>query len=289
VGGWFHHRILETGRLPLFCFFIAFLVTFIFIRVSVRLIRAEVKWWPGNVTPGGLHIHHAVFGVVLMVVGGLAGLAVPNTPLPLPTTFAVIFGIGTALVLDEFALILHLDDVYWSSEGRLSVDAIFVAVGVTGMLLLGVTPSIASDVKGATASNSNAGGIAGTSVAVAFDFALVAITLLKGKVWTGLFGLFLPILSLVGAIRVGRPASPWARKFYKEGHRKAEKSRHREIRTRRAVVKIKNRVQDLLAGSPTSTTDPATGPVLPADTPASGALQTDAQSPDVQPVNQPGA
>ena len=149
MGDWFNHRILDTGRLPLFCFFIAFLVTFLFIRVSVRLIRAEVRWWPGNVTPGGLHIHHAVFGVVLMVVGGLAGLAVPNKPLPLPTTFAVIFGIGTALVLDEFALILHLDDVYWSSEGRLSVDAIFVAVGITGMLLLGVTPSVVTDVKGA--------------------------------------------------------------------------------------------------------------------------------------------
>jgi hypothetical protein len=250
VGDWFNHRILDTGRLPLFCFFIAFLVTFLFIRVSVRLIRAEVKWWPGNVTPGGLHIHHAVFGVVLMVVGGLAGLAVPNKPLPLPTTFAVVFGIGTALVLDEFALILHLDDVYWSSEGRLSVDAIFVAVGITGMLLLGVTPSVVSDVKGSTGANSNAGAVVSASVGVAFDFALVAITLLKGKVWTGLFGIFLPILSFVGAIRLARPASPWARRFYKSRPHKAEKSRHREIRTRRAVVKVKNRVQDLLAGGP---------------------------------------
>ena len=100
--------------------------------------------------------------------------------------------------------------------------------------------------------------MASASVGVAFDFALVAITLLKGKVWTGLFGIFLPILSFFGAIRLARPASPWARRFYKSRPRKAEKSRHREIRTRRAVVKVKNRVQDLLAGGPSVSDSMAT-------------------------------
>ena len=73
MGDWFQENILDTGRLPLFCFFAAFVLTFAFIRFSVRMIRAQVSWWPGNITPGGLHIHHVVFGTVAMVVGGVAG------------------------------------------------------------------------------------------------------------------------------------------------------------------------------------------------------------------------
>ena len=91
VEGWFARRILDTGRLPLFCFFVAFLLTFLFIRTSVRMIRAEVTWWPGNVTPGGMHIHHVVFGVVLMVIGGVAALAAPDHPVGIPAASAVVF------------------------------------------------------------------------------------------------------------------------------------------------------------------------------------------------------
>ncbi len=250
MGEWFSRRVLDTGHLPLFCFFVAFLVTFLFIRFSVRMIRRQVKWWPGNVTPGGLHIHHAVFGVVLMVIGGLAGLAAPDNPVAAPAACAAIFGVGTALVLDEFALILHLDDVYWSNAGRLSVDAIFVATGVTGLLLFGVVPSITGDVSNATKTHGGAGAALTLSIALLLDFALAAITLLKGKIWTGLFGLFVPILLITGAIRVGRPASPWARKFYSIKPRKVEKARRREIRYRQRFMRFKERLQDAVAGRP---------------------------------------
>ncbi len=250
MDGWFSRRVLDTGHLPLFCFFVAFLVTFLFIRFSVRMIRRQVKWWPGNVTPGGLHIHHAVFGVVFMVIGGLAGLAAPDNPVGVPSACAAIFGLGTALVLDEFALILHLDDVYWSNAGRLSVDAIFVAVGVTGLLLLGVVPSITGDVSGATKAHSGAKAALALGIVVLFDLGLAAITMLKGKIWTGLFGLFLPVLLLAGAIRIGRPASPWARKFYRDSARKTAKARRREIRYRRRFVKLKDSMQDAVAGRP---------------------------------------
>jgi len=250
VHGWFTRRVLETGRLPLFCFFIAFLATFLFIRFSVRMIRRQVKWWPGNVTPGGLHIHHAVFGIVFMMIGGLAGLAAPDNPVGIPSACAAIFGLGAALVLDEFALILHLDDVYWSNAGRLSVDAIFVATGVTGLLILGVTPDITGDVHGAAKGTSHAGAVIGVALTLAVNLGLAAISLLKGKVWTGLFGLFLPVILIVGAIRIGRPASPWARKFYKNKPKKVAKARRREIRYRRRFVRIKDRMQDALAGRP---------------------------------------
>ncbi len=249
MDGWFARRVLETGRLPLFCFFIAFLVTFLFIRFSVRMIRAQVKWWPGNVTPGGLHIHHAVFGVVFMVVGGLAGLAAPDNPVGVPSACAAVFGLGAALVLDEFALILHLDDVYWSDAGRLSVDAIFVATGVTGLLVLGATPDITGS-SDSTKSTSHLAAVIGIALTLTLNLALAAICLVKGKIWTGLFGLFLPILLLVGAIRAGRPASPWARKFYKTKPRKVEKARRREIRYRRRLMQFKERMQDAVAGAP---------------------------------------
>ncbi len=63
----FDERIVATGRLPLFAFFVAFLITFVLTRVNVRLIRADVRWWFRNVTAYDLHIHHVVFGVVLML------------------------------------------------------------------------------------------------------------------------------------------------------------------------------------------------------------------------------
>jgi hypothetical protein len=78
VSSWFQHVIVDTGKLRLFCFLVFFILAFLFIRLSVRLIRANVRWWPGNVTPGGTHIHHIVFGLAFMCVGGIGGLAVQD-------------------------------------------------------------------------------------------------------------------------------------------------------------------------------------------------------------------
>src|SRR5258708_31118546 len=120
VSRWLSEQIIHTGVLPRFCFFVAFIVGFGGIRVSVRLIRAGVRWWPGNLIAGAVHVHHMVFGVILMAAGGVAGLAAPTFGLFWRAGAAAVFGLGTALVLDEFALILHLRDVYWANEGRLS-------------------------------------------------------------------------------------------------------------------------------------------------------------------------
>src|SRR3954466_11392662 len=114
---WFTREIVDTGRLRLFCFLVCFIAGFLFIRVSVRMIRAQVSWWPGNVAPGGLHIHHVVFGMVMMLVAGFGLIALAEVRSPVPDVIlACLFGIGSALVLDEFALILHLSDVYWSTQ-----------------------------------------------------------------------------------------------------------------------------------------------------------------------------
>jgi hypothetical protein len=255
VGDWFQENILDTGRLPLLAFFAAFVLTFAFIRFSVRMIRAEVSWWPGNIAPGGLHIHHVVFGTVAMVVGGVAGLAVPLEPVLWRTICAALFGIGTALVLDEFALILHLDDVYWSEEGRLSVDAVAVATGVSGILLLGGVPLL-SDLTPWEGESDLAFGLS-IALVLAIDLVLAAVTLLKGKLLTGLVGLFVPLLLVVGAIRLARPSSIWARQRYqahdgRPGHpQKLAAAQRREARFREPIQRFKVAVQDAVAGAPT--------------------------------------
>ena len=250
MSGWFHLQIVNTGRLPLFCFFVAFVGSFVCIRLSVRLIRAKVRWWPGNFRTGSLHVHHMVFGVVLMGVGGIAQLAAPQHSLVWRSIPAGIFGVGTALVLDEFALILHLRDVYWRKEGRLSIDAVFAAVGVTALLLIGVSPVTVTRVDEYRLLPVGKGALVTLIVAVIVLFVLAGITLLKGKIWTGILGLFVPLIFIIGAIRLGRPDSPWARWRYRNRPARMAKARRREEQLRQPVIHAKTWFQDLLAGRP---------------------------------------
>jgi len=243
---WFEESIIETQRLPLFVFFVSLILAFVVTRVHVRLIRAGVGWFR-NVSVGDLHIHHVVFGVVLMLVGGVTGLIVSAYSTGWYAVAAAIFGVGSALVLDEFALILHLRDVYWSEEGRTSVDALFVAVAVTGLLLLGLRPLTWQTPYGVPAGGQLA------AAALVVNLVLAVITLLKGKIWTGLAGLFVPVLLVVGAVRLARPGSPWARWFFAPGSRrhnpaKMAKALRREVRWRRPVIRAKIAFQEFLSG-----------------------------------------
>src|SRR3954466_8451749 len=135
--------------MPLVFCLAAFILTFFVTRTIVRYIRSHAdsdaphKWWqPRNISAGGgLHIHHVVIGVILVMVSGITMVTLAvDGGIPEFTVAATFFGIGAALVLDEFALILHLQDVYWSEDGRTSVDAVFAAVAVAGLLILGLNP-----------------------------------------------------------------------------------------------------------------------------------------------------
>ncbi|BDD83201.1 membrane protein [Tsukamurella pulmonis] len=245
---WFANDIVAGGRLPLFSFCVGLIVGFMGIRISVRLIRANVRWWFGNVTPGGLHLHHMVFGVVLCL-GSAIGL-IANFDKATQTTAAVlagVFGLGAALILDEFALILYLRDVYWQEEeGRASVDAVFVAIAMSGLLLLGLRPLDLVDFAGFRDSPERAAQI-GFGV---ISLGTAAIVLLKGKIWTGLIGLFFFPLLLIGAIRLSRPGAPWARWRYEQDSRRMLRALRRERRLRRPLIRAKIAVQDLMAGRP---------------------------------------
>lgn len=154
MGHWWERNILEPGKLPLLLALTAFVLTFVVTRVITRLIRAG-KGPFGNVQAGGVHIHHVVPGVVLTVVGGFGAVASDRHGAG-GAIAAVVFGIGAGLVLDEFALILHLDDVYWSAEGRKSVEVVVITAALVG-LLLGGSPRSASTTSRTTNSRTGAG------------------------------------------------------------------------------------------------------------------------------------
>src|SRR4051794_34189501 len=122
--------------MPLVFCLVAFILTFFVTRTIVRYIRSHAdsdkprRWWqPRNISAGGgLHIHHVVIGVILVMISGVSMVTLAvDGGVPEFTVAATFFGIGAALVLDEFALILHLEDVYWAEDGRTSVDAVFTA------------------------------------------------------------------------------------------------------------------------------------------------------------------
>jgi lysyl-tRNA synthetase, class II len=224
---------------------VGFLGSWLFIRTSARMIRAQVSWWPGNVETGsGLHIHHLVWGICLMIGTGFLGFALQPYS-PYEEILAVLFGIGMGLTLDEFALWLHLEDVYWTDEGRSSVDAVVVALIFGLMVMVGLSP--AADVE------DNEGSTALIVLAVATHVAPCVLTMLKGKLLTGFIGLGIPFVGLVGMLRLAKPHSPWARRFYKEGSRRLKRSRERYAR----VERRRRRLMDAVAGAP-SDPDPET-------------------------------
>jgi hypothetical protein len=114
-------------------------LVWLFIRTSARLIRnPKITWWPGSVhTKGGLHIHHLVWGIVVVLISGFLNFALSPGGVWLDV-LAVLFGIGAGLTLDEYVLWLRLDDVYWSEEGRSSVDAVIAAATAGAMVLVAV-------------------------------------------------------------------------------------------------------------------------------------------------------
>jgi hypothetical protein len=247
MGGWFQQSVVAAGRLRLFCFFVAFIATFAFIRFSVRMIRAQVKWWPGNVTPGGVHIHHATFGLVFMCVGGVGGLVVQDTRSAWAAVAAALLGIGMALVLDEFALVLFLKDVYWREQGRMSVEVVFVAVALCGLALLGWVPL---GYTPASHGDTRLEAVAGIAIGLAVNVAFTVVCLLKGKIWCGVLGVYITLIAVVGAIRLARPGSFWARSRYPAGSRKLARAAAREERYRRPVSRFMTWFQDMVAGRP---------------------------------------
>jgi lysyl-tRNA synthetase class 2 len=227
-------------------FLVGLLATFLFVRINTRLIRAQVSWWFHDIeSEGGTHVHHMVIGVVLMVVSGIVLIAVSPQDLGAQIV-ALVFGAGVALTLDEFALILNLQDVYWRKEGRLSVDAVIIVVTAASLFVLGVNPF--EDLEQP--------GMSGDVFRVVLAWYVVVVIvpvlfcLLKGKVWTGVIGLFVPLVAIVGAIRLARPNSPWGRRRYRKSPKKLARAERREARLDVRWLAWRDAFFDLIAGKP---------------------------------------
>jgi hypothetical protein len=218
--------------------FLAILATFLVTRFVTRKIRSGAGGAGlGDVQVGGVHVHHQVFGILIMIGTGIALVSATPHGAALDGAAAV-FGVGIGLTLDEFALWLHLEDVYWAKEGRKSVDAIFCVLVVTGALIGGA--GFLSGRVGTAAWWSSVG-------VLLIDLLLSVICLLKGKVMTGVIGVVISVAALVGAVRLAKPGSWWAT------HRYASRPRRAARAVRRYGPRYQqrwNRLRDLVAGAP---------------------------------------
>ena len=148
-------------------------------------------------------------------------------------------------MLDEFALILHLEDDYWKKEGRASVQAVALVTACLACLLVGLSPFGVDDLDG--------GGRRVRLIAVAAVLVAIAATVvcvLKGKYRLALVAIFVPLVAVVGAVRLARPGSRWDRRHYgrrPHRHRRAvERTRAFDARWDPAF----RRIGDIIAGGP---------------------------------------
>lgn len=247
---WWQHEVVEGYKGPLLLSFAAFVITFVTTRGITRLIRAGRGPFH-NVSTGGVHMHHSTPGVVLLIVGGFSGVGSP--PLSAWTYLAAaLVGVGASLVLDEFAMIFRLQDVYWAQEGQLSVNVVTLAAACVGLAAVGVSPVQVDDLPAGIAAFRSA------AVAVLLvNFVPVAIAALKGKYPTALLGLFISPIAWVAAVRLARPTSPWARWRYRPVKRAHAQKRAAAFDDRWAPVR--RHWDDFIGGTPTLT-DAAAAP-----------------------------
>ena len=219
--------------------FIAILVTFLVTRTVTRLIRSGSGAGAGlgNVQIAGVHVHHQVFGILIIIGTGIVLVSATPHGTALDVA-AAIFGVGVSLSLDEFALWLHLQDVYWTEKGRKSVDAIFCVLVVTGALIGGID-FLPGQVGTATWWSS--------VCVLAVNLMLSVVCLLKGKITTGVVGIVISVIAFVGAVRLAKPGSWWATHRYANRPQRAARAADRYgLRYQQRW----NRLRDLVAGAP---------------------------------------
>jgi hypothetical protein len=234
--------VYEAGREPIFVALLAFLVCFVITRGYTRLARVR-GWGSGHVH--GVHLHHIVVGIVLALVSGALIIGFEPVDNVFDLVLCAAFGAGAALILDEFALVFRLSDVYWSDEGRSSIDAVIVALALGLLVLLHVVPFDED-------TSSDAGRWTLTAI-ISVQVVAVAVAMLKGKIWTGFGGMFVFLVALVGAVRLAKPRSPWARRFYPPGGERARRAQARQRRHDARWGARTRRLQDLIGGTPSAT------------------------------------
>jgi hypothetical protein len=130
LGSLLHEHIADRPRRRLFLASVSFFLTFAIVRGMVFCIRHQIPPFH-YVVMGGRHIHHLVPGILILLAVGYGWLCEFGTGSDSSSRLAsglmaLLYGVGSALTLDEFALWLNLKDVYFVREGRSSIDAIIL-------------------------------------------------------------------------------------------------------------------------------------------------------------------
>jgi hypothetical protein len=239
----FWSNLEDHNEQAIFLVLIGFVGSFAFIRMSTRIIRSEsVSWWPGNIeSETGVHLHHLVFGIVTMMVAGTLGF-VSDGGSPFTEICALLFGVGVGLTIDEFALWVHLEDVYWEREGRSSIDATVIAASLMLLMVLGVSPL--------TIESGSAQAVIGSVLGAVIAFAFVAICFLKGRVLHGTIGIFVLPVAIYGAWRIGKPRSAWARRRYGERRPAKQAKAVSRFSPDRRTERFKEAFRDIVGGKP---------------------------------------
>jgi lysyl-tRNA synthetase class 2 len=233
--------VYEAGREPIFVALLAFLICFVITRGYTRMARVR-GWGSGSVH--GVHLHHIVVGIVLALVSGTLIIGFEPVENIYELLLCAVFGSGAALILDEFALVFRLQDVYWSDEGRASIDAVIVAITVGVLVLLHIVPF---DDK-----TSQDGGRWILMTIFSIHIVLVVVTMLKGKIWLGLISILLAFFAMVGAVRLAKPHSPWARLFYKPGSERLRRAEKRQQEHDKRWGTKTRKLLDVIGGAPSA-------------------------------------
>ena len=140
MGALYRRHFRDPRRERMFLASLSFFVTFGATRLVTHAIRGESNLFR-NVVFGETHVHHLVWGILLLLgvwygllLGG-SGTGASNRPNG--RMLAILYGAGAALTLDEFAVWLHLEDVYWERKGRASVDVAFLFGAIVSASLWG--------------------------------------------------------------------------------------------------------------------------------------------------------
>jgi hypothetical protein len=241
ITDFWNDQLVANDRQGVFLVLVGFIGSFAFIRMSTRMIRAEVSWWPGNIeSESGLHVHHLVFGIITMMLAGTLGFAAFGHS-PLTEICAFFFGVGAGLTIDEFALWVYLEDVYWAEQGRSSIDATVIAAALIGMIVVGINPFESSG-EGVTAIES--------IVTWMIILAVVAASFLKGRRLHGIVGVFFPPLAIYATCRIGKPDSPWAHRRYGAKHPKKQAKAEARFHPGRRTDRFKEAFRDIVGGKP---------------------------------------
>ena len=227
------HENNSSSRAVQFAMLCSFVGTFVLTRLIVRMIRSGRGPFK-NVKFGEVHVHHLVPGIVIMLVTGPVQFVIAPHGV-VRTILACIFAAGAALTLDEYALWLHLTDVYWEDQGRKSVDAVVAVAGLGTLLTVVSNPFSRSQ---------------GENMWIYFGYlfvtiGFVAVAVFKGRLFLGPAGMLVLPLAVYAALRLAKPGSPWFGRFYAVDSPKYERATRRAAR-----IGIEDKVKKLVSGMP---------------------------------------